>query len=65
MTRRTDSSTVEVVDEDEVEDGAVSAKERRTNGDSSASTARARRAVEDRCAVGKGMWRVLWLRLVA
>lgn len=33
-------------------------KERRTRGESSASTARAREAVVARCAVGKGMLRV-------
>lgn len=38
----------------------VRAKERRTRGESSASTERARWAVVARWAEGKGMCRVLW-----
>lgn len=37
----------------------VSEKARRTSGESSASTERESWAVWARCAVGKGMWRVL------
>lgn len=38
----------------------VSVKARRTSGESSVSTERESWAVWARCAVGKGMWRVLW-----
>lgn len=47
------------MDEDEGEGGVVSVNARRTRGESSASTERAREAVEARWGVGKGMLRVL------
>lgn len=45
--------------------GDVSEKERRTSGESSSSTERARRAVEARRCVGKGIWIVLWREVLA
>jgi len=47
------------VDVDGDEGGVVREKARRTRGESSASTERAREAVEARWGVGKGMFRVL------
>jgi hypothetical protein len=48
-----------LVSDDEVELVVVKEKARRTRGESSASTERARRAVDARLGVGKGMDRVL------